>query len=164
MATLLPDPALYREEQTFDWRVYAAIAVVEGLTGLGLTRGQIWSLDFALGLIIGLVLLVLLVVFLLYMTTEVVPNGIRVAFGWWPTYQRMIAIDNIASVEVVTYRPISEFGFWGICTSRDGVKAFIARGNRGVRMELADGSRVLIGSQRPEILALALQQLLRPGE
>jgi hypothetical protein len=39
-----------------------------------------------------------------------------------------------------------------------------ARGDRGVRIELADGSRLLVGSQRPEDLALALERaMLRPG-
>ena len=32
-----------------------------------------------------------------------------------------------------------------------------ARGNRGLRIDLADGTRLLIGSQRPETLALALE-------
>ncbi len=47
---------------------------------------------------------------------------------------------------------------------RDGERALIARGNRGVRLELIDGSKLLIGSQRPEALAMALERALRPGE
>ena len=105
----------------------------------------------------------LLVVFLLYMTTEVTPTDLRVWFGWSPTYRRIVATANIRRIEVVTYRPIADFGFWGICTGRDGERALIARGNRGVRIELNDGSRLLIGSQRPEALALSLENTLRPG-
>ncbi len=56
----------------------------------------------------------------------------------------------------MTYRPIADYGFWGIRAGRDGERALIARGNRGVRLELTDGTRLLIGSQRPEALAAAL--------
>jgi hypothetical protein len=162
-ATLLPEAVVFREEQYFDWRVYSAFALLEAITGVGLARGHLWSADFMLGLVIGLVLLLLLMIFLLYMTTEVTPTDVRVWFGWTPTYRRLVPIGTICRIEVVTYRPIADFGFWGICSGRDGERALIARGNRGVRLELNDGTKLLIGSQRPEALARAIEQALRPG-
>jgi hypothetical protein len=163
VATLQPPSAVYREEQYFDWRAYALIALVGLLTGLGLLRGRIWSGEVALGLVIGLAFLMFVAVFLLHMTTEVGPTGLRVCFGWSPTYPRMVAIDTIRSVEVVNYRPLADYGFWGVRAGRDGDKAFIARGTRGVRLELIDGTKLLIGSQRPEALASVLDRALRPG-
>lgn len=80
-----------------------------------------------------------------------------------PYYRRSMLIGDIRSVDVVTYRPISDFGFWGIRSGRDGERALIARGNRGVRLELSDGSKLLIGSQRPELLAAAIDRALRSG-
>ena len=112
--TLQPAAVVYREEQYFDWRVYALIALVEMLTGLRLARGRVWSLEFGLGLAIGMGLLMFVVVFLLHMTTEVTPTDLRVWFGWVPTYRRVVPIETIRSVEVVTYRPIADYGFWGI--------------------------------------------------
>jgi hypothetical protein len=161
--TLQPVSAVYREEQYFDWRVYAAIALVGLLTGIGLLRGRIWSTEVALGLIIGLAFLMFVVVFLLHMTTEVSAIDLRVSFGWAPTFPRIVAIHTIRSVEMVNYRPIADYGFWGIRSGRDGERAFIARGTRGVRLELIDGTRVLIGSQRAEALAAVLDHALRPG-
>ena len=161
--TLQPAAAVYREEQYFDWRVYALIALVGLLTGLGLLRGRIWSTEVALGLLIGVAFLMFVVVFLLHMTTEVNPADVSVSFGWAPTYPRTVAIHTIRSVEVVSYRPIGDYGFWGVRSGRDGERAFIARGTRGVRLELIDGTRVLIGSQRPEALASVLDLALRPG-
>jgi hypothetical protein len=161
--TLQPVSAVYREEQYFDWRVYALIALVGLLTGIGMLRGRIWSAEVALGLVIGVAFLMFVVVFLLHMTTEVSPVGLHVSFGWAPTYPRIVAIHTIRTVEVVTYRPVADYGFWGIRSGRDGERAFIARGTRGVRLELIDGSRVLIGSQRPEALATVLDHALRPG-
>ena len=112
---------------------------------------------------IGLAFLMFVVVFLLHMTTEVGPTGLRVWFGWAPTYPRIVSIHTIRSVEVVNYRPIADYGFWGVRAGRDGERAFIARGTRGVRLELIDGTKLLIGSQRPEALASVLDGALRPG-
>ena len=163
VASLQPPAVVFREEQYFDWRVYTVIALLEVLTGLGLVRGRTGSLEFALGLVIGLAFLMILIVFLLHMTTEVTPTGVRVWFGWAPTYRRIVSIGTVRSIEVVTYRPIADYGFWGIRAGRDGDRALIARGNRGVRLELTDGTRLLIGSQRSEALALAMEHTLRPG-
>jgi hypothetical protein len=161
--TIQPPAVVYREEQYFDWRVYALIVFLELFTGLGLVGGRVWSLEFALGLLAGLAFVFLVVVFLLYMTTEVTPTDLRVWFGWVPTYRRIIPIGSVRSIEVVTYRPIADYGFWGIRSGRDGDKALTARGNRGVRLELTDGTRLLIGSQRPEQLARSLDSALRTG-
>jgi hypothetical protein len=75
----------------------------------------------------------------------------------------VVAISAIRHIDVVTYRPIADYGFWGIRAGRDGEKAYIARGTRGVRIELNDGSRFLVGSQRPEALASALDSAMRPA-
>jgi hypothetical protein len=161
VVTLQPAAVVYREEQYFDWRIYSFIALGEMLTGLGLARGRVWSFEFGLGLALGLLLLMIVIILLLHMTTEVTPTNLRVWFGWTPTYRRMVPIDTVRSVEVVTYRPIADYGFWGIRSGQDGERALIARGNRGVRLELTDGSKLLIGSQKPELLAAALDRSLR---
>ena len=162
VATFQPATAVFREEQYFDWRVYALVASLEVLTGLGLLRRNAWSLEFGLGLVIGIGLVLFLVVFLLYMTTEVTPSDVRVWFGWAPIYRRVVPLGDIRRIEPAAFRPIADYGFWGIRSGRDGERALIARGNRGVRLELADGSLLLIGSQRPDELAQALQNALRP--
>ncbi len=161
VATFPATSAIYHEDQYFDWRVYALIALAGILTGLGVLRGRVWSREAAGGLVIGLVFLMLVVTFVLHMTTEVGPSGLRVWFGWSMSYPRAIAIHSIRSVEVVTYRPIADYGFWGARAGPDGECAFIARGTRGVRLELLDGTKMLIGSQRPEALASVLDGALR---
>ncbi len=88
VVTLQPAAVVFREEQYFDWRIYTFIALAEMLTGLGLSRGRVWSLEFGLGLAIGLGLLMVVIIFLLHMTTEVTPSDLRVWFGWIPTYRR----------------------------------------------------------------------------
>ncbi|MHC5538463.1 hypothetical protein ACYOEI_09560 [Singulisphaera rosea] len=169
-----PSMVVYREEQNFDWRVYVFVVASEVLVWLGLLwfhqqpvqpggghRLGLVELSVVAG--VGLVLPALLVVGLLRMTTEVGPTDLRVWFGWIPTYRRMIPLGTIQRVEVVSYRPLVDYGGWGIRQGRDGVRVLNARGNRGVRIDLADGTRFLIGSQHPEDLARALERAIRPG-
>ena len=99
---------------------------------------------------------------LLHMTTEVTPTEVRVWFGWVPIYRRVVLITSIQRYHVVEYRPIIDYGGWGIRTGRDGERVLNARGNRGVRLELADGSKLLIGSQRSEELAETIERARRP--
>ena len=162
VATLQPATALFHEEQYFDWRVYALIASVEGLTALGFLHYSAWSYELLLGVAVGTLLLLFLALFLLHMTTEVTPTDVRVWFARVPVYRRIVPLHEIRRIEPTTFRPIADYGFWGIRSSRDGERALIARGNRGVRLELADGSLLVIGSQRADELALAIQNALRP--
>jgi hypothetical protein len=174
VASFQPAAVVYREEQSFDWRVYALTALAEALTGLAMVyvyqggntpglNGPRKELAMALLLLVEFCLIPLVIVGLLRMTTEVTPTDLRVWFGWVPTYRRFVDLGAVRRIEVVTYRPLADYGGWGIRMGRDGERVFNARGNRGVRLELADGTRLLIGSQRPEALALAIEGSLRPG-
>lgn len=165
-----PASALYREEQNFAWWLYAALASMVVLAALGLAylrhseppRSHVptsWSrLEVPLYLLVGFGLPTILVVGVLHMTTEVDPRACRIWFGWLPTYRRVIPLAEVARVEVVRYRACRDHGFWGIRTSRDGERVLTARGDQAVRLHLRDGSRVLIGTQRPEDLAGILER------
>jgi len=90
----------------------------------------------------------------LKLVTEVRDDGLLICFVWlWP--ERTIPWDQIRSVETRTDRPIRDFGGYGVRWAARGV-VYHACGNRGVRMVLASGERVLIGSQRPDELARAV--------
>jgi hypothetical protein len=56
---------------------------------------------------------------------------------------------------VRTYRPIRDYGGWGIRYGRNG-KAYNVSGNRGVMLEFSHGQKLLIGSQKPGDLANAI--------
>jgi len=73
--------------------------------------------------------------------------------GFWRS--RRIPLNEIRSVEAISYDPVRDYGGYGIRTGRFG-KAYIAGGTRGVRMKLANGATVVVGSQRPEELAAIL--------
>lgn len=167
MATVIrPPAAIYREEQNFGWWVYALLAAMV-LIGI---VAAIWvqpddavnasglRVEIPLVLAVGLIVPSVLVAGVLRMTTEVTPAQLCVWFGWLPTYRKVVLISEIAALEVVRYRPIRECGGWGIRNGPEGERVLSARGDRGVRLLLRDGTRLLIGSQRPDDLARALEQ------
>jgi hypothetical protein len=72
---------------------------------------------------------------------------------------RVFAMGEIEEAEAREYRPIIEYGGWGIRYGLSGM-AYNVSGNRGVQLSLRDGRRVLIGSQRAEELAAAMAPLI----
>jgi len=90
--------------------------------------------------------------------TEVRRDGVYIRF--FPVTHQKIAFEDIMECEARTYSPIKEFGGWGIRYGRGG-KAYNVSGNRGVQLELSNGKRLLIGSQRAEELARAIKEGMR---
>lgn len=167
-----PPVAIYREEQWFSWWVYAILLAImslgtffgfRNLAGFGEAHGAWWSLKAPLGMLFGLSLPPILVVGVLRMTTVVSPTHLQVWFGLVPTYRHVVAIDAIRRVEVVRYRPIRDCGGWGIRWDRHGGRVLNARGDRGVRITLDDGSLLLVGTQTPEELARVIDAAIRPA-
>ncbi len=132
----------FTETQTFPTIAYGVL----GLSAVAVVwSGLLWP-----------VLLLGMAFNLLCLRTTVTEAQVTVRFGaLFPLYQRSIPKADIVSFEVVTYSPIADYGGWGIKWGRGGL-ALNARGNRGVRLTLRDGRRVLVGSQRPGELAAAL--------
>lgn len=89
----------------------------------------------------------------LRLVTEVRKDGILIHF--WPLARKRIDFAAIRSCRVVTYHPIRDYGGWGIRYGRKG-KAYNVSGNQGVELVFAEGKPLLIGSQRPEELAAAI--------
>lgn len=162
--------AVYREEQWFPGWIYAILIGFAVFT-LGLI---LWAYDPAhlieriqsrailpLAVAVGLSLPPMLVVGFLKMTTEVHPGELRIWFGLLPTYRHVVPLTELRSVEPVRYRPLADCGGYGFRRGRNGERVFNARGDRGVRITLRDGSTLLIGSQRPEELARVLNEGFR---
>ncbi len=90
------------------------------------------------------------------LVTEVRDDGIYIRFLPFHRSFRRIAFTEVKQYKVRTYRPIREYGGWGIRHGRNG-KAYNVSGDRGVQLELWDGQRLLIGSLRAEELERAIE-------
>lgn len=97
------------------------------------------------------------------LTTEVRDDGVYIRYSPFHRSFRRIAFKDLTQYKVRTYHPILEYGGWGIRYGARG-KAYNMSGNRGVELELADGGRLMIGSQRPEDLWKAIQEKIGKAE
>ncbi len=88
--------------------------------------------------------------------TEVRDDGIYIRFIPFHRTSHRIAFKDVKHFEVRTYHPIREYGGHGIRYGSNG-KAYNVSGDRGVQIELLNGERLLIGSQRAEELWRAIQ-------
>ena len=71
---------------------------------------------------------------------------------------KQISLDDVETIEPVTYSPMKDYGGWGIRYGRSG-KAYNPTGNRGVKITYKNGKHILIGSGKPEELAKAIEQM-----
>ena len=88
--------------------------------------------------------------------TEVRDDGIYIRFFPFQRTSHSIAFTKVKLYEVRTYRPFREYGGHGIRYGSNG-KAYNVSGDRGVQIELLNGERLLIGSQRADELWRAIQ-------
>lgn len=145
------------------WWLWLVLLLVAGLAWwsfveqivLGRPFGNRPGPDWMVWLITAICGIVVPVVFLVArLETTVDATGLRLRYV--PFRNRLIAGAEIVSHEVVDYRPIREWGGWGIRYAFRRGWAYTAHGDRGVQLELAGGKRLLVGSQRAETLAAAL--------
>jgi hypothetical protein len=68
---------------------------------------------------------------------------------------RVIPISSVRDARPRTYRPIRDYGGWGI---KFGPKGWVynVSGREGVQLQLTEGKPLLIGSRRPDELAEAI--------
>lgn len=98
----------------------------------------------------------------LEMKLTVFVAGTILVIKFFPFVNRKIPIQDIFQYKAVTYNPIREYGGWGIRFSIKGRgMAYNVSGNRGVDIKLKNGKRLLIGSQKPEELAAAIESVYK---
>lgn len=93
------------------------------------------------------------------MTTIVDAAGVHVRFV--PFLRKTFSLDDIVTWEARSYDPM-EYGGWGVrgWPGRYGW-AYNISGNRGVQIEFKNGHRLMLGSQRADELAQAIEEAKR---
>jgi hypothetical protein len=75
-----------------------------------------------------------------------------------PFTTRRIPLQQIVRLEVKSFHPLFDYGGYGGRWLPGWGWAFVMDGNRGVLLDLADGKKLMIGSQTPEKLYDTIQQ------
>ena len=91
--------------------------------------------------------------YFLKLKTKVEENGIYVRFIPFHLKEIFISWDQLDECYIRTYSPLGEYGGWGIKYGLGGAgKVYNVSGNQGLQLVFKDGSRLLIGTQKPEEL------------
>lgn len=107
------------------------------------------------------ILAVILFLFYLFeLRIKVTEEGLHYQF--FPLHLRTYSINKneIEKIEVLKYRPLRDYGGWGIRYGFKG-KCYNVKGSLGVKVFLQNGSYILFGSQKHEELEKALQKIIQ---
>ena len=85
---------------------------------------------------------------------EIKGDSIHIKFS--PFTTQIIHFSEIIKYEIRQYRPIIEYGGWGIRFNRSG-KAYTVSGNIGIQIQLSAGKGILIGTQQPNEFLQAMK-------
>lgn len=102
--------------------------------------------------IIVLLFLVALLIFSLRLKTRIDEKGVHYQFYPIHFSYRLLSWNEISKCYVRKYNAIFEYGGWGF---RNGFrkkigKAYNVKGNIGLQLELKNGKKILIGTQKKE--------------
>jgi hypothetical protein len=147
---------LFKEQQKFrQWWIWIILVLV-GVNSLWVTihefksgQGDIWDhimLPFILLLLPASVIFLMLFIKL---ETEIKDDGIYVRFFPIQKRFRFYSWDSIAEVYVRTYKPLAEYGGWGLRGSGNN-RALNIAGKEGLQLIMQDGRKLLIGTQKPQ--------------
>jgi hypothetical protein len=89
--------------------------------------------------------------FSMNLITEVRTDGVCLKYVPFHRTFRCFAYSEIATINVRTYRPVAEYGGWGLRSGRAG-RAYNVSGDQGLQIVMKTGDRILIGTQQPEAL------------
>jgi len=167
---------LFKEEQRFNqwwlWLIIISatlISTVPFMIGIytqevlgkpwGNNPGSTVLLVFVLILDLVLMLGIIWLFLKMSLQVEISEGGLHYKFPPLLVKWETIAKEEIGSFTVRTYRPVSEFGGWGIKGS-SRKKAFNISGNIGLELVLKNGRKVLFGTQKSQAIKYAMEKMM----
>lgn len=155
-------PILFQEKQRFTqvW-IWLILLGINGLFAFAFFYQIIGGKPFGdnpmsdNGLIVSIFLSLLFSSVFYVMRLETVINEEAIYVRFFPLQRKYKKInwENIEAAYVRTYSPIKEYGGWGL-----RLGAYNISGNKGLQLELKDGGKLLIGTNKTEELEALLTQ------
>jgi hypothetical protein len=156
---------LYEKQRMSVWLLAGISALVITLKVIMLvSKGKAITFDRLEGTLIAVVLIAALY-FLFVMTTIINSEGVFVKFFPLMRKYKFFSWEEILSADVKKYNPLLDGGGWGIRFNPLSVRLlriggysktifnkvyYTMRGNIGLELTLANGKKVLIGTQKPD--------------
>jgi hypothetical protein len=164
---------IFREEQKFNtwlrWLVGITMiaAVLLSLYALKKEYGLRYPPDTKEYIVvvvagIGVPIAIAILFYFLRMETEVRADGLYIRFVPFHIRFKKFALNNLSECYARRYKPIREYGGWGIRYSLTGSgRAYNVSGNDGVQLVFEDGMKLLVGSQKAGKLEEAIRSVTK---
>ena len=158
----------FTEKQKFNqWWIWLIVALATVVCTWGLIQQVIFKIPFGtkpasdeLLIAVCMVPLVLIIMFQgLCLETKINEDGVYYRFKFFHGKPRQIKWEEIQKIYVREYKPVKEYGGWGIRGSFKNGKAFNVSGNIGIQLELTSGKKLLLGTQKQSEVETVLLQL-----
>lgn len=90
-------------------------------------------------------------------------DGFYFRFRPFTIRYKRVAWEDLEEIRVRTYKPLREFGGWGLRIGFGGQgMALTISGNKGVQLVFKNGRRILIGTRQAEKVEEILAQIMKP--
>lgn len=93
------------------------------------------------------------------LTVSIDRDSIYYKFTPFVNSQKVIRKEEIDEIYVRKYKPIIEYGGYGYRFRFRSGRAMNVSGNMGLQLILKNGKKLLIGTQRPELMETAVKKL-----
>ena len=144
---------LFEENQKFNqWWLWSFLIIIPILSLMPFDDEGIKSYNIIIGFTIPILF------YLFELRVKISNQGIHYQFFPIHFKKHLLRIDEIEKIEALQYKPISDYGGWGIRYGFKG-KAYNVSGNKGVKIYLSNGRNILFGSQRYQDLEKALRKI-----
>jgi len=159
----------FTESQKFNQKWVWGIVVVACLLPLFKAfRGHVAEgVGRSLGTAVGAAVLGPFIVFVVFkvfrLDTQIDESG--VSYRLAPIHRKMVLKkwEDIERAYVRQYKPIWEYGGWGMRYSLRNGDAYNVSGNMGLQLVMKNGKKILIGTQKPDEVNTVLAGLVRAG-
>lgn len=155
----------FKEHQKFtQWWLWVVLIVIGFLPIIGIYKQLITDENFGskpmsnieLGLVSLLVFGVIVLFWLIKLETEINSNEIRMRF--FPFIKKKVLWKDIKNAKVVNYGFV---GGWGIRLWTAYGTVYNIKGNKGLAIELLNGEKFLIGTQKENELKIIVEKAFR---
>lgn len=148
---------VFKEEQRFTQLWLIILIIFSSLVPIGVVVSEYQKDEnaFSVEMLLVIILVILVpiaIIFLFKLNTRIDEQGIHYQFFPFHFSDRKISWNEISKAYVRTYDPIGEFGGWGLkggnLFNKSNGKAINVSGDIGIQLELKNGKKLLIGTQK----------------
>jgi len=157
---------IFKEKQAFTQSWLIILIVLSAVVPIGIITNEFLKENSTIGfkefsLIVLLILVSIVPVFFFKLKTRIDEIGIHYQFFPFHLSFKTILWKEIKKVETRKYDAVSEFGGWGLkgglfWKKKNGV-AYNVKGDMGIQLELTNGKKILIGTQKQKDVIFVLK-------